>query len=440
MSNTNNFDSFISYDRDDYEDIHYIVEQLQYRGQLRVFIDSQIKPGENWLSIIANNILQCETFLLFIRKPPKRWQLDELNIAIKHHVESGKPYIIPVILPHAEKTAFHENPNLAFIAKSQAAEFGDSVKEVDVINSIINAVIGESKVYINSRAMPRKDRLPSGFKADLGRLTELLIGESVYTSSTICVRELVQNARDACTRHYANQRPEHRPPEIIINIDSRNRYFDVIDFGDGMTSNTISDSFSVLGKSFNDSFHEENKNRQAVSSPVTGKFGVGFITTFMLADRIVISTKSISEKAYHFSMHSPKLPFEYSNESTCDRKFNDCGTTVRVYLKPEYAYGVKGLNIASLVAEYCRHVPDLYVFKDNRKVPVESDWNLPKDIEIITCIKTEKYEITLTWGSNLYDTLKLSNGGFFVTDLGKEVLGDFPRGLIAGEINRVRLF
>ena len=193
-----------------------------------------------------------ETFLFFLKKPPAEEQLTELQEAINRQIDFSKPYIIPILLPGAKKNAFLNNPKLSSISNSQVAQFSINVEEVDVIDSIINAIKGNSHlVYINNKTLPRADLLPSGFKADLGKITDLLIGESVYETHAICIRELLQNSNDACSRMRESIMPGDPQPEIIINIDKKNRYFDIIDTGDGMTKNILANTFSILGRSIN---------------------------------------------------------------------------------------------------------------------------------------------------------------------------------------------
>lgn len=431
----NRYDAFVSYNTDDVNDVRKIVTQLQQRGELSLFMDIDIEPGKNWVEILAEKILYAETFLFFIRKSPTKWQLEELQIAIRQQVITGKPFIIPVLLPNIDKDAFLGNPKLAFISKNQVAQFIQNSLELDIIDSLIRSIQGNSHVYISNRAMPRKDKLPSGFKADLGKLTELLIGESVYNTKTICIRELIQNARDACSRKVEYLRVEERTPEIILNIDEQNRFFEVIDFGDGMSPDVLNSSFSVLGRSLNDNYHNEDIDKQDISIPITGKFGIGFISTFMIAEKILVSTKAESFPLYHFSINSPKEPFEYSEISECNRKTNDSGTTIRVNLLSRYFHKNENINVAKIIEFYCRHVPDLFISQKNKKVSIDSDWNYEEKNNIFVINKTEKYEIRLSWASKEYNSIKLSNGGFYVQDLDSNILGDFPKGIVSGEIN-----
>ncbi|HYW10498.1 MAG TPA: TIR domain-containing protein [Longimicrobium sp.] len=435
MEDNDRVDAFCSYNREDYEEVRFVMHQLDVRGGIQSFRDDAIAPGTDWLQRLQSMIQLSETFLFFIRNAPTQWQLRELNLAIDLQTTLGRPFIIPVLLPNLQDGAFFNNPNLAFLRGSQASQFAQSVKEIDVIDGLARAISGNSRVYVSSRAVPRSDKRPSGFQADLGRLTALLIGESVYKSRDISIRELIQNARDGCSRLLARRDLGLRNPEIIVRIDKENRFFDIIDFGDGMSRDVLSNSFSVLGKSLNDEFHSAPGATQALNTPVTGKFGIGFISTFMIAERVSVSTLALDDEAHHFTIFDTNTPFHYTDQSECSRSFPDNGTTIRVWLKPDYAIGGKRLDIKTLTKQFCRHVPDLYLADGRQKYRVESDWNHESNANPVVRVVTEKFELRLAWASAAHDSLLLSNGGFFVGPLNEEVLGAFPQGLITGEVN-----
>jgi hypothetical protein len=126
MSEAPQIDAFVSYSREDKEDVKFVCNQLSQRGELRLFIDCDIEYGSSWLDVLAAQLHNAETFLFFIRSAPSKWQLRELGVAITKQVELGHPFIIPVLLPGMHPRAFFENDNLAFISRTQAAQFSSS--------------------------------------------------------------------------------------------------------------------------------------------------------------------------------------------------------------------------------------------------------------------------------------------------------------------------
>jgi TIR domain-containing protein/histidine kinase/DNA gyrase B/HSP90-like ATPase len=432
------FDAFVSYNRPDAADVEFIMQQLHTRGGINYFIDKQMVPGDDWVSLLADKLALAETFLFFIRAIPSKWQMLELNAAISmqtNHPE-GKPSIIPVLLPDSPAEAFLGNRNIAFLHQMHAAQFKLKVDELDVIDSLARAISDKSRVWVSSRAFRRPDNLPPSFQADLGGLTDLLIGESVYKSEDICVRELIQNARDACSRVVTDLTPGYRLPEAILVVDEQNRYFDVIDFGDGMSKHALTESFSLLGKSLNPDIERLRRRKQSLENPLTGKFGIGFVSVFMIAERVVVSTKSLDEPCYHFTILRASLPFTFHMDgSRCGRNYPDNGTTVRVYLTPEFATGPKKLNIKGIAENYCRHVPLFFIQEGLRKRSIETDWNTDSTSPILVSKKTDQYEVHMTWATDKNQGIIISNGGFFVRRLEDTVLGGVPQAFISGEIN-----
>ena len=428
-------DAFISYSREDADDIDWVVSQLTAHG-IECFYDKQINPGEDWITKVTEAIIASKSFIIFIRKKPTSVHLQEYRIAETQYIKGKPPLIIPVLLPNAEsKAAFLENNDLRVIQRINALYFNYTTRDPEKVGQLARAITRDPRVPISELAFARPDARPSGFKADVGRIADILIGQSVYSTHTVCVRELVQNARDACSRRRHKLGKEPRDPQIVVKLDPKSSFFDVIDYGDGMSRLQLSDSFAVLGRSLNDPYHVEGAD-QTVDIAVLGKFGVGFVSTFMVAERITISTKHDDDEAHHFSIKDVRSPFEYTNESQCGRDSTDTGTTVRVHLLSRYRQGLQRLDIEREVRHYCRHVPELFVSLDTEnKSSVVSDWNCPSASIIRSSIKGKEFEFRIAWAADGFDSIKLSNGGFYVADLGANVLGDFPRGFITGEID-----
>jgi hypothetical protein len=289
-----------------------------------------------------------------------------------------------------------------------------------------------------ARAGQRQDDKPGGFQADVGKISDLLMSEAVYDSHDISIRELIQNALDANSRRVKDLRASSAPPEIIVSIDPGGDFFDIIDFGDGMDCHALRTKFSMLGESMNERFHKVTSEGQTVEVPLTGKFGIGFISVFMIAKKVIVSTKSPLDDAHHLYIHNVRDPFYYTDASLCERDSRDQGTTIRVLLKDEFTTrGATPLNVGQLVYHYCRHVPGLHIVSSKLKTKVESNWNHSTDAPVVVSGSNTKrsWSGSLAWAGGNFDSIKISNGGFFVQDLNIDALGDFPRGLITGEIN-----
>jgi hypothetical protein len=151
------------------------------------------------------------------------------------------------------------------------------------------------------------------FDLDQYEIQQLLMGESLYADPTLCLRELLQNALDALQMRDlrlkvlekdsdARVEPTNalRPDEVLqIKVtwgrDSTDReYIRILDNGCGMTREVLEHYFTKLGKSYYRS-PEYERERQIlrehgfIVSPIS-QFGIGFLSCFMLADKILIRT------------------------------------------------------------------------------------------------------------------------------------------------------
>ena len=135
------------------------------------------------------------------------------------------------------------------------------------------------------------------FEADVSRLLHLMV-HSVYSDREIFVRELVSNAADACEklRYEAIARPElteSGPFVITVCLDPEQKTLTVIDNGVGMTREELVAGLGTIARSGTKAFldrltaEEASKEAQAL----IGQFGIGFYSSFMVADEVVVETR-----------------------------------------------------------------------------------------------------------------------------------------------------
>ena len=133
---------------------------------------------------------------------------------------------------------------------------------------------------------------------DYSAIVNLLMGENVYGDKKYGLRELVQNAIDACKvmREYAPQLECYKydmyVPRIQIILDYDNNQLRIRDNGIGMSEDVLKKYFLNIGKSYyksNDYIYEGNKY-----DPI-GNFGIGFLACFMLSNEVIVETKSFKE-------------------------------------------------------------------------------------------------------------------------------------------------
>lgn len=168
---------------------------------------------------------------------------------------------------------------------------------------------------------------------DYSAIVNLLMGENVYGDKKYGLRELVQNAIDACKvmREYAPQLESYKydmyVPRIQIILDYDNNQLRIRDNGIGMSEDVLKKYFLNIGKSYyksNDYIYEGNKY-----NPI-GNFGIGFLACFMLSNEVIVETKSFKEgRGYALVLYAES---EYICKKKCDSFTNTFGTMISLNL------------------------------------------------------------------------------------------------------------
>jgi len=171
------------------------------------------------------------------------------------------------------------------------------------------------------------------FQTEVRQLLDLMI-HSLYSHKDIFLRELVSNASDALdkVRFEAITRPELQPAgelEIRLEADAANRTLSVWDNGIGMSREDVVQNIGTIARSGTREFLKAVRDQQGQVAPeLIGQFGVGFYSSFMVADRIVLVTRKAGEEtATRWESTGDGYQLEDAERETA-------GTTVTLHLKP----------------------------------------------------------------------------------------------------------
>ncbi|MHC1684727.1 MAG: molecular chaperone HtpG [Clostridiaceae bacterium] len=142
------------------------------------------------------------------------------------------------------------------------------------------------------------------FKAESKRLLDLMI-HSIYTNKEIFLRELISNASDAIDKSYyrslVDKNISFNKDDFYIRItaDKENRTLTITDTGIGMTREELENNLGTIAKSGSFAFKNENEAKEGVD--IIGQFGVGFYSSFMVADVVTVKSRAInSDEAYRW--------------------------------------------------------------------------------------------------------------------------------------------
>jgi molecular chaperone HtpG len=124
------------------------------------------------------------------------------------------------------------------------------------------------------------------FTIDQAKILDLLTGHTLYNDTRVVIRELVQNAIDAIRLEWYQKSPETEG-KVQIHWDSQGHALTVIDNGTGMTQEIISNFLLRVGTS---RYQDPEFKKQYPSFTSISRFGIGVLSTFMIADSVDITT------------------------------------------------------------------------------------------------------------------------------------------------------
>lgn len=172
------------------------------------------------------------------------------------------------------------------------------------------------------------------FTIDQGKILDLLTGHTLYNDTNIVLRELVQNAIDAIRLKFFPKSPLETG-RVTISWDSKAKVLSVQDNGTGMTQEIINNFLLKVGSSqYQDQeFIKKNPGFSSIS-----RFGIGVLSTFMIADSVeVVTCHPEEEQARRLmlrSVHGKYLIRLLEKGSGDPQVIGSHGTIFRLYLRP----------------------------------------------------------------------------------------------------------
>jgi molecular chaperone HtpG len=198
------------------------------------------------------------------------------------------------------------------------------------------------------------------FQAEVAELLHLMV-HSVYSETDIFLRELISNASDACDklRYEAIATPDliadGAPPSILIVPDKNADTLSVIDGGIGMDRQELIDNLGTIARSGTRSFLSRLTEAKD-GAGLIGQFGVGFYSAFMVADRIVVTSRRAGTNEVWTWSSSGGSGFEIAPASEDDAKRIVRGTEIVLHLKPDAKKYLETYEIERVVGAYSDNI------------------------------------------------------------------------------------
>src|SRR6202048_1982942 len=211
------------------------------------------------------------------------------------------------------------------------------------------------------------DTLPISqpFQAEVAELLHLMV-HSVYSETDIFLRELISNASDALDqlRYEAIAAPrliaDGEPPQIRIVPDKNAGTLSVIDNGIGMDRQELIDNLGTIARSGTKSFLSRLTEAKD-GAGLIGQFGVGFYAAFMVADRIVVTSRRAGTSEVWTWISTGGNGFDIAPASEEDATRVTRGTEIVLHLKPDAKKYLEAYEIERIVSAY----------SDNIQLPIE---------------------------------------------------------------------
>ena len=197
-----------------------------------------------------------------------------------------------------------------------------------------------------------------GFQAEVKQLLHLMI-HSLYSNREIFLRELVSNASDACDklRFEALAKPDLLETDadlkIRIDYDAEAKTVTVADNGVGMSREEAIAHLGTIAKSGTREFFSQLTGDQKKDTHLIGQFGVGFYSSFIVADKVTVTSRRAGLAASEGVIWESDGSGEFTVEAV-DKP--DRGTTIVLHLREAHHDLADGQKLRDIVRRYSDHI------------------------------------------------------------------------------------
>jgi molecular chaperone HtpG len=197
-----------------------------------------------------------------------------------------------------------------------------------------------------------------GFQAEVQQLLRL-VAHSLYSHKEVFLRELISNASDACDKlrfeALTDSALYENDPDLKIRVsfDKDARTITVADNGIGMDRQEVIDNIGTIARSGTRQFMQKLTGDQARDANLIGQFGVGFYSSFIVADKVTLLTRRAGMGAEHGVRWESSGEGEYTLE-TVDKPTR--GTEVTLHLREEDVDLLNEWQLRSIITKYSDHI------------------------------------------------------------------------------------
>jgi molecular chaperone HtpG len=212
--------------------------------------------------------------------------------------------------------------------------------------------------------MTKKTAKNHSFQAEVSKLLDL-VANSLYSEREIFLRELISNSADACEKlryqslSKKNILGDDKDLKINVRVSKKKKFIEIQDNGIGMSEQELIDNLGTIARSGTSKFMEAMKNKKETDVSAIGQFGVGFYSSYMIADTVEVISKGAEEKDSYLWKSNGKE--NYSIDKIENEKR---GTTIKLLIKKDADEFLDSFRLRSIITKYSNYIPFPIILDD----------------------------------------------------------------------------
>ena len=228
---------------------------------------------------------------------------------------------------------------------------------------------------MNDEVNSAQNKETMGFQTEAKQLLHLMI-HSLYSNKEIFLRELISNASDAIdkVRFQSLSNPDLVGDDVNYNIrvdlDKEASTVTITDNGIGLSRDDAIANLGTIAKSGTSQFFDSLTGDQQKDAQLIGQFGVGFYSSFIVADNVVVESRSAAQAPEDGVRWSSAGEGDFEVE-TITRE--DRGTSIILHIKPEEEEFLDSWRVRSVIKKYADHISVPVIMKGEAMPPAEGE-------------------------------------------------------------------
>ena len=210
----------------------------------------------------------------------------------------------------------------------------------------------------------KKKKESLSFQAEVSKLLDI-VANSLYSEREIFLRELISNSADACEklRYLAITKKgllgDQKDLSIHIRLSKKKKIIEIEDNGIGMSRQELIDNLGTIARSGTNKFIEAMKTKKKDDLSAIGQFGVGFYSSYMVAETVDVLSKSAENKETNLWSSNGKDGYSIENQNKKDR-----GTIISLIIKKDADEFLDSIRLRSIITKYSNYIPFPIYLKD----------------------------------------------------------------------------